>query len=478
MGYWKSHRTRRRNVYWLPLGVIVIFLIFISINGIGICADGAAENATVQPPQENADPVVLQPVVYENANQQGPPLVVLPGHFKATNNTFNQKFTPNNIADFAELELTNANFKVLEREHLGPLLQEIELAVNMGDHAGLQRFRKGKFLSTRWFVQFDILKAEPTAEAGTGFDGKALGDLVSALAGDKKSGRVAGSLISSVGGSENAQVWLIGMRYKLIDASTSEVVKTNYLENKMEVCGSDAKFLGLSQAQKKGITIDSMVQHLVQKCVAEIDTMKGTSSAATAQTSPQPAQQSVAVASVDQPEEKPKREGGKNSNAKSREKKETSLQESKSDKENDLSAQTPQPFEIAADRTITEILLQINQQQSFQENPPSTTESREAYEKKHLTLVVNIVTNEDSKQESTFNKRIYEVIEKRHHTKFSQLSIRDRTAENINQASYIVTGLVKRMPETDSNNVLCLYLAAVETMTGQVKAASRTMFYP
>lgn len=226
-----------------------------------------------------ADKAVVQPVVYENAGQQGPALVVLPGQFKISNATFTQKFTPNNIADFAELELDKANFKVLERGDLGPLLQEVVLAVNMGDPEGLRKFRKGKFVTTRWFLQFDVLKAEPVAEAGTEFDGKAIGNIVTAIAGDNLGGRVAGGVIASAGGSEDAKIWIIGLRYKIIDASDSVIVKTGYVEDKMEVGASSASFLGIKQTEKGGMTIDSMVQRLVQKCVAEIDKVKGMSPA-------------------------------------------------------------------------------------------------------------------------------------------------------------------------------------------------------
>ncbi len=221
----------------------------------------------------------MEPIIYENVSQLGPPLVVLPGHFKNTNATFSQKFTINNIADFAEIELSKANFKVLERADLGPYLEEVTLAANMGDATGLNRFRKGKFISTRWFVQFDILKAEPVAEAASGFDGKALGGIISAVAGDNLGGRVVGNVVSSVGASEEAKVWIVGLRYKIVDASTSTILGTHYIEEKMEVGGASATFLGISQSEKSGATLDSMVQRLVQKCVAQIDKSKGLPSA-------------------------------------------------------------------------------------------------------------------------------------------------------------------------------------------------------
>lgn len=226
-----------------------------------------------------AQKAVVESIVYENASQLGPPLVVLPGHFKNTNATFSQKFTINNIADFAEIELAKANFKVLERADLGPYLEEVTLAANMGDATGLTRFRKGKFMSTRWFVQFDILKAEPVAEAASGFDGKAIGGIISAVAGDKLGGRIVGNVVSSAGASEEAKVWIVGLRYKIVDASSSAILGTHYIEEKMEVGGATATFLGISQSEKSGATLDSMVQRLVQKCVVQIDKSKGISSA-------------------------------------------------------------------------------------------------------------------------------------------------------------------------------------------------------
>ena len=62
-----------------------------------------------------ADKAMYKPVDYANANKKGPPIVVIPGEVKSNNANFTQKFGPNNIADYAELELGKANFKVLER---------------------------------------------------------------------------------------------------------------------------------------------------------------------------------------------------------------------------------------------------------------------------------------------------------------------------------------------------------------------------
>lgn len=222
-----------------------------------------------------ADKTIVQSISYANASQVGPPLVVLPGQFKSNNSAFAQKITSNNIADFAEIELQRANFKVLERDLLGTLLDEVTLSVNMGDQEGLKKFRKGKFLSTRWFIQFDILKAEPVAGAGTGFDGEKIGRIIEKVGNGTLGGLVTGKLVSSVKNNDEATVWIVGIRYRILDASTTEIVKTGYIEDKMEVGSSTVTVMGISQSENRGTTMDSMVQRLVQKCIVEIDKCKG-----------------------------------------------------------------------------------------------------------------------------------------------------------------------------------------------------------
>ena len=82
-----------------------------------------------------ADAAAYKEVAYKNAKKKGPALIVIPGDIKSNNASFTQRFLPNNIADFAELELSQANFTVLERSNLGPLINEITLAYNLGNVA-------------------------------------------------------------------------------------------------------------------------------------------------------------------------------------------------------------------------------------------------------------------------------------------------------------------------------------------------------
>ena len=83
-------------------------------------ASPTAGGKTSQQANTTADKTVYQAVEYSNKNVKGPMLVVIPGEIKSSNATFLQKFTANNIADFGELELSNANFQVLERSQPGP----------------------------------------------------------------------------------------------------------------------------------------------------------------------------------------------------------------------------------------------------------------------------------------------------------------------------------------------------------------------
>ena len=84
-------------------------------------------------------------------------------------------------------------------------------------------------------------------------------------------GTVAGRGIGSVQSNEATSVWVIGMRYKIIDANTTEQVATGYTEEKMELGAKSTSVLGVSSGASGGLTLDSLVQRLVQKTVWEID---------------------------------------------------------------------------------------------------------------------------------------------------------------------------------------------------------------
>ena len=237
-----------------------------------------AGKETSQKANAAADQTIYQPVTYTNASKKGPAVVVIPGEIKSNNATFLQKFTANNIADFGEIELTSANFTVLERSNLGPLLNEFELAYNLGDPDQARKFlRMGKLKSTKYVIKFDVLKTEQVAAAQSGFDGRTLGQMAGLLGvfsgsrGGAEAGAVGGTAVGSVHSNEATSVWVIGMRYKIINAETTEQVATGYTEEKMEIGATSSGALGINQSQQGGVSLDTMVQRLVQKSVWDID---------------------------------------------------------------------------------------------------------------------------------------------------------------------------------------------------------------
>ena len=233
-----------------------------------------AGRETSQKANAAADQSIYQPVVYANASKKGPAVIVIPGEIKSNNATFIQKFTANNIADFGEVEMSSANFTVLERSNLGPLLKEFELAYNLGDPDQARKFlRMGKLKTTKYVVKFDILKTEQVASAQQGFDGRTLGNVAGLLGafGGGRGGAAGATAVGSVHSNEATSVWVIGMRFKIINAETTEQVATGYTEEKMEIGATSSGALGISQSQQGGVSLDTMVQRLVQKSVWEID---------------------------------------------------------------------------------------------------------------------------------------------------------------------------------------------------------------
>jgi hypothetical protein len=241
-------------------------------------ASPTAGGKTSQQANQTADKTVYQAVDYVNKNKKGAQVVVIPGEIKSNNATFLQKFTANNIADFGELELSNANFTVLERSNLGPVLREFELAYNLGDPQAARKYLgMGRMKTTKYVVKFDILKTEQVASAQQSFDGGTLGQMAGLLGafsgsrGGAMAGAVGGTAIGSVHQGEATSVWVIGMRYKIINAETTEQLAQGYTEEKMEVGATSGGALGINSSQQGGAGLDTMVQRLIQKSVWDID---------------------------------------------------------------------------------------------------------------------------------------------------------------------------------------------------------------
>jgi hypothetical protein len=235
--------------------------------------------AAVAGSSSSSSMAALPPITYVNAATAGPQVIVLPGEIKTTNNDFKTKFTGDNIADWAELELGKANFRVLERSDLSSIMQELQTAYSLGDPDAVKKYlKKGKLKSTKYILKFDILKAEMSETKASGFNGASAAHTVTSVArafnpfaarsgGGAAADAVAGSVqTESVGGT-----WVIGMRYKIIDASTTEQLAQGYQEDTVDVGGSSTTVAGISAGRVKMLTLDSVVQRLVQENVADID---------------------------------------------------------------------------------------------------------------------------------------------------------------------------------------------------------------
>ena len=219
-----------------------------------------------------ADRGMNKDIEYSNVNKVGPRLVVLPGEIKSNNSTFLQKFSSNNIADFGELELSKANFQVLERADLGNVLSEMQLAYGAGDpDAARKQMSKGKLKTTKWIVKFDILKAEELAQEKKGFNGGVAKNLIGIFGNYSKATSAAQEVTGSVDTASGAKVWVIGMRYKIIDAVTTDIVAQNYTEEKMEIGATGTQVAGVSSEAAGGVGLDTLVQRLIQKSVWDID---------------------------------------------------------------------------------------------------------------------------------------------------------------------------------------------------------------
>lgn len=262
-----------RRQTWQKVGLVMACLTLMGCGQLGGLTGSGPAPATGASAQANAaaDTATYKAVTYANAGTKGPAIIVLPGEVKSNNATFSERYGPNNIADYGELELSQANFQVLDRANLSSVLREIELAYNLGDPKKAQAlFSKGDLQNTRWIVKFDVLRAEKVAEAGKGFSGGTLGGIAGTIIGGT-TGSVVSQATGSVQTREAAGVWIVGMRYKVIDARTTQQVAQGYAEDKLEVGSVGTSVFGISSRQAGGTTLDALVIKLVQKNVADID---------------------------------------------------------------------------------------------------------------------------------------------------------------------------------------------------------------
>ena len=196
-------------------------------------AQGPVGASTSERANEVATNTQKQALNYDNQSIQGPSVVVLPGEMKSTNASFKQKITANNIADYGELELFRANFKVTKNQK-----------------------------TAKYIVKFDVLKAEKVAKASSSFSGSTVNNML---------GGLGGSALKSLKTDDKSEVWIVGMRYQLLDPKTGDMVGTGYAEDTMELGSKATSMMGVTDKASGGATLDTLVQYLVQKNIVEMD---------------------------------------------------------------------------------------------------------------------------------------------------------------------------------------------------------------
>ena len=97
-----------------------------------------AGSSTSQQANAAADAAAYKEVDYVNKGKRGPALVVIPGEVKSNNASFMQKFGPNNIADFGEL---NADDLMVPRADIEAVAAEIAPIVQPWDWPIARRAR-------------------------------------------------------------------------------------------------------------------------------------------------------------------------------------------------------------------------------------------------------------------------------------------------------------------------------------------------
>jgi len=94
----------------IKFAIFILALPFLALaqNPVGASSSGKANEVATN----TAKPVIE----YVNAAKDGARVVVTAGEIKSANSNFTQKVTSNATADFGELELSRANFKITKNQ--------------------------------------------------------------------------------------------------------------------------------------------------------------------------------------------------------------------------------------------------------------------------------------------------------------------------------------------------------------------------
>lgn len=200
------------------------------------------------------------PVVYANVDKPGGNIVVLPSELKSDNAVFKQQVSAGDIAAFASSELAKDHFTVLSLSDLGLSPEPVVQTLTKGDKTALANLMTGPLSSVQYLLKFDLLKAERVGEPKKRFGG-ALGVVV---------GTPIPAATSSV-----PDTWTVGIRYIVFDASTGEKVASNYFQLRMQLGPLDASSLAAEVTPSpNNVTLQSMVQRIIQRCVVDLDAHK------------------------------------------------------------------------------------------------------------------------------------------------------------------------------------------------------------
>jgi hypothetical protein len=240
-----------------------------------VCLSGCV--AARQRANDLAEHAVYKPIVYENTDVQGPRIVVLPGTITSRSFAFTQKVGENSIRDFAEIELSKANFQIQDKAESRQFFKEIGIAANLGDQDAMRLFRAKSFPEAGYLLKFDVVKAEPVAWASSGGNGEVAGALIQlgftlATQGkDDAIGKALGNAVASIKHYEVNATWVVQLDYKVIDVATGREVVGNTFSEQFSATTELNAALGVSQKEQRIFSVDSVLQQLVQKAVADLN---------------------------------------------------------------------------------------------------------------------------------------------------------------------------------------------------------------
>ena len=241
---------------------------------------------SMQQARDLAAPNMYQDATYENAAQAGPSVIVVGGTLTSKTYEFLSQIKADNLREYGELELGKANFKVMEKNSLPNIYQEIAIAANLGDGSVAKRFSKHKITPPQWFVVFDIadvsaqtLNFSYTDKNSAMFAGALMGSFLG-------SASLGQGVIGSINNAKEQRAWNVTLRYRILDGVSGRQLHEGQFTEQATINRELTGFLGVDAAQAGGLTLGTVTQRLVQRAVADIDKQHKLAAAAEPEPSP------------------------------------------------------------------------------------------------------------------------------------------------------------------------------------------------